>query len=75
MDSLITGSKSTLKILETTLINEQKTLNEDKTSTQESIDTKYEIMAEKWSAYDQMIAQMQQSANTITQLINQAMNS
>lgn len=75
MDSLITGSNSTLKILETTLINEQKTLNEDKTSTQESIDTKYEIMAEKWSAYDQMIAQMQQSANTITQLINQAMNS
>lgn len=75
MDSLITGSNSTLKILETTLINEQKTLNEDKTSTQESIDTKYKIMAEKWSAYDQMIAQMQQSANTITQLINQAMNS
>lgn len=75
MDSLITGSNSTLKILETTLINEQKTLNEDKTSTQESIDTKYEIMAEKWSAYDQMIAQMQQSTNTITQLINQAMNS
>ena len=75
MDSLITGSNSTLKILETTLINEQKTLNEDKTSAQESIDTKYEIMAEKWSAYDQMIAQMQQSANTITQLINQAMNS
>ena len=75
MDSLITGSNSTLKILETTLINEQKTLNEDKTSTQESIDTKDEIMAEKWSAYDQMIAQMQQSANTITQRINQAMNS
>ena len=75
MDSLITGSNATLKILETTLSNEQKTLNEDKTSTQESIDTKYEIMAEKWSAYDQMIAQMQQSANTITQLINQAMNS
>ena len=75
MDSLITGSNSTLKILETTLINEQKTLNEDKTSTQESIDTKYKIMAEKWSAYDQLIAQMQQSANTITQLINQAMNS
>ena len=75
MDSLITGSNSTLKILETTLINEQKTLNDDKTSTQESIDTKYEIMAEKWSAYDQMIAQMQQSATTITQLINQAINS
>lgn len=75
MDSLITGSNSTLKILESTLVNEQKTLNEDKTSTQESIDTKYDIMAEKWSAYDQMIAQMQQSSNTITQLINQAMNS
>lgn len=75
MDSLITGSNSTLKILESTLVNEQKTLNNDKTSTQESIDSKYDIMAERWSAYDQMIAQMQQSSNTITQLINQAMNS
>lgn len=75
MDSLITGSNSTLKILESTLVNEQKTLNDDKTSTQESIDSKYDIMAERWSAYDQMIAQMQQSSNTITQLINQAMNS
>ncbi|MCL9820268.1 flagellar filament capping protein FliD [Helicobacter sp. 14348-15] len=75
MDSLITGSNSTLKILESTLVNEQKTLNSDKTSTQESIDNKYDIMAERWSAYDQMIAQMQQSSNTITQLINQAMNS
>lgn len=75
MDSLITGSNSTLKILESTLVNEQKTLNSDKTSTQESIDNKYNIMAERWSAYDQMIAQMQQSSNTITQLINQAMNS
>lgn len=53
----------------------KKTLNSDKTSTQESIDNKYDIMAERWSAYDQMIAQMQQSSNTITQLINQAMNS
>ncbi|EES89602.1 flagellar filament capping protein FliD [Helicobacter canadensis] len=75
MDSLITGSNSTLKILESTLVNEQKTLNDDKTSTQESIDNKYDIMAERWSAYDQMIAQMQQSSNTITQLINQSMNS
>ena len=75
MDSLITGDNSTLKLLESMLISEQKTLNNDKTSTQESIDTKYDIMAEKWSAYDQMIAQMQQSSNTITQLINQAMNS
>lgn len=75
MDSLITGSNSTLKILESTLVNEQKTLNSDKTSTQKSIDNKYDIMAERWSAYDQMIAQMQQSSKTITQLINQAMNS
>ena len=75
MDSLITGSNSTLKILESTLVNEQKTLNSDKTSTQESIDNKYDIMAERWSAYDQMIAQMQESSKTITQLINQAMNS
>lgn len=75
MDSLITGSNSTLKILESTLVNEQKTLNSDKTSAQKSIDNKYDIMAERWSAYDQMIAQMQESSKTITQLINQAMNS
>lgn len=74
MDGLITGSNSTLKLLETSLIDEQKTLNDDKTSTQDYIDMRYETMASKWSAYDQLIAKTQQSASTITQMIQQSMN-
>lgn len=69
MDSLITGSNSTLKNLETSLVNEQKTLDKDKTSTQESIDNRYDMMAERWSAYDQMIAKINQNANTISNMI------
>ena len=74
MDKLITGSNSTLKTLETSLVDEQKTLNEDKTKTQESIDTRYETMARKWSAYDQLIAKTQQQAQTVQNMI-QSMNS
>lgn len=69
MDKLITGSNSTLKLLETSLVDEQKTLNEDKTKTQESIDTRYDMMAEKWSAYDQLIAKTQQQAQTVQNMI------
>ncbi len=69
MDSLITGSNATLKLLETSLTDEQKTLNEDKTKTQESIDSRYDAMAERWSAYDQMIAKINQQAQTVTNMI------
>ncbi|WP_273211305.1 flagellar filament capping protein FliD [Helicobacter rodentium] len=69
MDKLITGSNSTLKLLETSLVDEQKTLNEDKKKTQESIDTRYDMMAEKWSAYDQLIAKTQQQAQTVQNMI------
>lgn len=75
MDGLITGDKSTLKILESKLIDEQKTLDKDKTSTQESIDLRYETMASKWSAYDQLIAKTQQQSQVVTQMIQQSMNS
>lgn len=74
MDGLITGSNSTLKLLETSLVDEQKTLNDDKTSTQDYIDMRYETMASKWSAYDQLIAKTQQSSNTVMQMIQQSMN-
>ena len=74
MDKLITGSNSTLKLLETSLVDEQKTLNEDKKKTQESIDTRYDTMAEKWSAYDQLISKTQQQAQTVQNMI-QSMNS
>ncbi|MDE5926076.1 MAG: flagellar filament capping protein FliD [Helicobacter sp.] len=69
MDKLITGSNSTLKLLETSLVDEQKTLNEDKTKTQEYIDSRYETMASKWSAYDQLIAKTQQQSLAVQNMI------
>ncbi len=82
MDNLTTDKKGsngqiqkgTLKALEESLQSEQKSLEKERTRTQESIDTKYDMMAEKWVLYDQMIAKIQQSANTITQMIQMAMN-
>ncbi|MDA3968713.1 flagellar filament capping protein FliD [Helicobacter ibis] len=75
MDSLISGSNSTLKILEQNLINEQKSLREDLTSTQAYIDSRYEIMAAKWSVYDTMIAKTNQAGNAVANMINQMNNS
>lgn len=75
MDSFITGSSSLLKALETSLTNESKKLTEEQTRTQERIDTRYETLAEKWSAYDQMLAQIQNKMNTVTNMINAFNNS
>lgn len=71
MDSLVSGSNSTLKIFEQNLINEQKNLQADLTSTQEYIDNRYEVMATKWSVYDQMIAKTNQAGSAVTNMINQ----
>ena len=36
---------------------------------QERIDTRYETMASKWSAYDQLIAKTQQQAQVVQNMI------
>lgn len=74
MDSLITGEKSTLKALEANLTHEHDTLAEDQKTTQSRIDMRYDTMAEKWSVYDQMLAKIQNSANTVLSMINAANN-
>lgn len=75
MDSLITGSDSTLKTLEQQLINENKSLTEGRDNAMEQIDTRYEMMAARWSAYDQLIAKTNQSASAVTNMINAMNNS
>ncbi|MDE5602402.1 MAG: flagellar filament capping protein FliD [Helicobacter sp.] len=67
-----TEKKGTLKLLETSLSDDKKKLETEKTNTQKRIDEKYEIMAEKWALYDQMIAKLNQSQNTISQIIAMA---
>ncbi len=73
MEGLV-GKSGTLTTYEESLSNEAKNLKDEKEITQERIDKKYETMAEKWSRYDTMIAQMQQQMNTITQMIEAAYN-
>lgn len=73
MDDLITGEKATLNVLEKSLKDEHKKLDKDKKSTQESIDTRYETMASKWSAYDQLIAKTQKKSEVVSQMIQASM--
>lgn len=75
MDRLITGESATLKLLETSLSDGYKKLEDEKKTTQESIDTKYETMATRWSLYDQMLAQIQQTSNYVTNMINMSLKS
>lgn len=75
MDGLITGRKATLNVLEESLKDEHKTLDKDKSNTQQRIDDRYDLMASKWSVYDQLIAKTQQQSQVVTQMIQQSMNS
>lgn len=75
MDGLITGDSSVLGSLEADLKTESDRLNEQKTSTTEMLDTKYDLMAVRFSAADQQIYAMQAKFQSLSMAIQSAMSS
>jgi flagellar hook-associated protein 2 len=71
----ITGDNSNLNLLSDNLKNEEKSYDDRIDAMKKYLDTKYEIMAKQFAAYDEMINNFNAMSQTLTMAIEQAINS
>lgn len=69
---LVDGSNSRLKLLEESLTREDKKLKEDKNKANAMLDTRYDLMAQRFAAYDGQISRMNNSFNSVQMMIDQS---
>lgn len=72
LQSYIGDDKSVLNLLSNSYENQLDSLQDEKKSTQKNIDTKYEMMATKFAAYDSIISKLNSQYNTLSMMIDQA---
>jgi flagellar hook-associated protein 2 len=65
-----TKYNATLDLFKTSLTENISSLEDRKISATERLDTKYEIMAKQWAAYDLMISQYSSASSMFTELAN-----
>jgi flagellar hook-associated protein 2 len=71
----ITGDSSNLSLDEQNIKNEEKSYQERIKSMQEFLDTKYDIMAKQFAAYDEMINNFNAMSQSLNMTIQEAINS
>lgn len=71
---LVIGDNSILTIYEQSLTNESKSLSEERQKTVDALDTKYQIMAEKFMAYDAIISKLNSQFQSLSMMIEQSYN-
>jgi len=74
IDSLTKGPNSTLELLNSQYTNEEKSYQKTIEDAQKRIDTKYQIMAQQFASYDEMINSYNVQAQTIQQSIQAMIN-
>ena len=74
-DTLATGNNSVLELLSQQLKREEKNYQDRIDSLNEYLDTRYEIMAKQFAAYDDMINNYNAMSSALTMAIEQALNS
>ncbi|RDU64731.1 flagellar filament capping protein FliD [Helicobacter sp. MIT 14-3879] len=72
LDKLIGNGDSRLKLFEDNLNNDDKRLKEDKKRNLELLNSRYEIMANRFAAYDSQIAKVNNSFNSLNMMIEQS---
>lgn len=75
LDSYTDDSEGALTIYATYLTDQEDSLTEKREKTVEDLDTKYEIMATKFAAYDSIISQLTTSFSTLSLIISEATSS
>ncbi|GAA7484066.1 flagellar filament capping protein FliD [Helicobacter pylori] len=70
--NLIDGGNAKLKIYEDSLDRDAKSLTKDKENAQELLKIRYNIMAERFAAYDSQISKANQKFNSVQMMIDQA---
>jgi flagellar hook-associated protein 2 len=71
---LVIGDDSVLKIYENSLSEQAKALNEERQKTVDSLNSKYQVMAEKFMAYDSIISKLNSSFQSLSMMIEQSYN-
>jgi flagellar hook-associated protein 2 len=74
LDGLVDGDLSVFGSLNTMFKNELESYNEEKTKSQARIDTRYEMMATQFAAYDTIIAKLNQSFSSLSMMIQAEIN-
>lgn len=72
LDNLITGDNSKLKLFEESIKNDDKRLKADRARNLELLNSRYEIMANRFAAYDSQIARANNSFNSLNMMIEQS---
>ncbi|PAF42769.1 flagellar filament capping protein FliD [Helicobacter sp. 11S02596-1] len=74
LSGLVDGSNAKLKIYGDSLDKDAKNLKKDKESAMDLLKTRYDIMANRFAAYDGQIAKANNSFNAVQMMIDQSMN-
>jgi flagellar hook-associated protein 2 len=74
-DTKITDDHSALNLLSQELKHDEKSYEERIKAMNKFLETKYEIMAKQFSAYDKMINEFNAKSQSLTMMIQQALNS
>ena len=74
-DSIATGNHSSLELLSQEIKNEEKSYEDRIKSMNKFLDTRYDIMAEQFASYDEMINRLNTMSNALNMAIQQEINS
>lgn len=69
---LVDGSTAKLKVYEESLDRDAKNLQKDKTNAMDILKTRYDIMSERFAAYDSQIAKANNAFNSVQMMIDQS---
>jgi flagellar hook-associated protein 2 len=75
MDTTITGDHSNLNLLDQEIKDDEDRYQDRIDAMKKYLETKYEIMAKQFAAYDEMINKLNVQSQTLQQTIEQAINS
>lgn len=70
--SLVDGSDAKLNLFQDSLTRDAKNLDKDKIQANERLKSRYDIMANRFAAYDEQIAKANNSFNAVQMMIDQA---
>lgn len=72
LSGLVDGSNAKLKVYEESLDRDAKNLTKDKASAMDLLKTRYDIMSERFAAYDGQIAKANNAFNSVQMMIDQS---
>lgn len=74
LSGLVDGSNAKLKVYEESLDRDAKNLAKDKASAMDLLKTRYDIMSERFAAYDGQIAKANNAFNSVQMMIDQSVS-